>query len=72
MVKWEALQRPKKFGGQGFMDVRTMNTSLLAKWIDRLERGDDTICGELLRKKYLGDKSIFLQFWRGVLETKQG
>ena len=59
MVKWEAMQRPKDYGGLGFIDVRIMNTCLLAKWIDRLERGDNTICGELLRKKYLGEKSIY-------------
>ena len=56
MVKWEAMLRPKDYGGLGFIDVRIMNTCLLAKWIDRLERGDNTICGELLRKKYLGGK----------------
>jgi len=31
------LNRPKEVGGLGFMDVRAMNISLLAKWIDRLE-----------------------------------
>jgi len=40
MIKWEALNRPKEVGGLGFMDVRAMNISLLAKWIDRLERGE--------------------------------
>ena len=78
MVKWEVMQRPKDYGGLGFIDVRIMNTCLLAKWIDRLERGDNTICGELLRKKYLGEKSIYQvhrrggsQFWRGLVEAKQ-
>jgi len=78
MVKWEAMLRPKDYGGLGFIDVRIMNTCLLAKWIDRLERGDNTICGELLRKKYLGEKSIYQvhrrggsQFWRGLVEAKQ-
>lgn len=28
MIKWEALNRPKEFGGLGFMDVRVMNTCL--------------------------------------------
>ena len=57
--KWEALNRPKEFGGLGFLDVRAMNTCLLAKWIDRLERGAISLCYELLRKKYLGDNWIF-------------
>ena len=39
MIKLEALNRTKEFGGLGFADVRVMNTCLLAKWIDKLERG---------------------------------
>jgi len=38
MIKWEALNRPKEFGGLGFLDVRSMNICLLSKWIDKLER----------------------------------
>ena len=78
MVKWEALNRPKYFGGLGFTDVRVMNTCLVAKWFARLEANDLSICCELLRKKYLGNKSIFQikrisgsQFWRGLLSTRQ-
>jgi len=41
------------------MDVRAMNISLLAKWIDRLEKEDDNLCCSLLRKKYLGAKKHF-------------
>jgi len=59
MIKWEALNRPKEFGGLGFLDVRIMNVCLLAKWIDKLERGDSSLCCSLLRNKYLGDRSIF-------------
>lgn len=51
-----------------------MNTCLLAKWIDKLERGEEGLCCSLLRKKYLGNKSIFQiknrqgsQFWRSLL-----
>ena len=43
MIKWEALNRPKEFGGLGFMDVRVMNICLLAKWIDKLERCDNSL-----------------------------
>lgn len=43
MVKWEALNRPKEFGGLGFMDVRVMNVCLLSKWIDKLERDDNSL-----------------------------
>ena len=78
MVKWEALNRPKDFGGLGFTDVRVMNTCLVAKWFARLEANDLSICCELLRKKYLCNKSIFQikrisesLFWRGLLSTRQ-
>ena len=78
MVKWPALSRPKEFGGLGFLDVRVMNKCLLAKWIDKLERGNDSLCCSLLRKKYLGQKSLFQiknrkgsQFWRSLLDMRQ-
>ena len=74
MVKWEALARPKEWGGLGFLEVKTMNICLLAKWLERLEVEEGSLCVELLRKKYLGNRSIFQitrtsgsQFWRGLL-----
>ena len=77
MVKWEALARPKEFGGLGFMDIRAMNICLVGKWINKLEIGTNNICCDLLRKKYPGEKSIFQlkrksgsQFWRGLLECR--
>ena len=78
MVKWEALNRPKQFGGLGFMDIRVMNTCLLGKWIDKLERGDNSLCCNILRNKYLGHKSIFQvrnrkgsQFWKSLLDVRK-
>ena len=44
MVKWEALIRPKEFGGAGFMDIRAMNICLLVKWIERVEKNENNIC----------------------------
>jgi hypothetical protein len=54
-----SLEQTKKFGGLGFLDVRVMNVCLLAKWIDKLERDDNSLCCAMLKKKYLGDRSIF-------------
>ena len=78
MVKWEALIRPKEFGGAGFMDIRAMNICFLVKWIERVEKNENSICVQLLCKKYLGDKSIFQltrnvgsQFWKGLLSVRQ-
>jgi hypothetical protein len=60
MIKWEALDKPKEFGGLGFIDTRVMNTALLCKSIYRLESGED-LCMNLLRRKYLRGKG----FWQG-------
>lgn len=62
----------------GFLDVRVINTYLLGKWIDKLERGDESVCCAPLRKKYLGQKSIFTiqqrggsQFWRDLPDVRE-
>jgi hypothetical protein len=77
MIKWEALASPKEFGGLGFIDTRTMNTTLLAKWIYKLDRGENNLALEVLRRKYLGDNSFCQsrqrgssQFWQGLLKVK--
>lgn len=58
MIKWEALDKPKDFGGLGFMDTRAMNVSFLYKWIFRLDSGEDSMCMRILRKKYTTTKMI--------------
>jgi hypothetical protein len=75
--KMGSFKQTKKFGGLGFLDVRAMDVCLLATWIDRIERGDPSLCCELLRKKYLGQRSIFQvknrsgsQFWRSLLDAR--
>jgi len=67
----------KEFGGLGFLDVRVMNVCLLAKWIDKLERDEGGLCCSLLKRKYLGNKSIFQirnrkgsQFWISLLDIR--
>jgi len=32
LVKWEVMQKPKKFGGLGVGDLLLKNTALLFKW----------------------------------------
>lgn len=80
MVKWEALCRPKEFGGLGFTNTRVMNIALLCKWIYKLETGCKDACCELLRKKYMqrGGGGFFQssdegasQFWKGLHEVKK-
>jgi hypothetical protein len=77
MAKWETLATPKNVGGVGFTNTRVMNKCLLSKWIYKLERGDDTLCCNLLRRKYLKRKGIYncknksgSQFWKGLLSIK--
>jgi hypothetical protein len=78
MVKWEALCRPKDFGGLGFLDTRVMNKVLLCKWIFKLESGQKDPCCDLLRRKYMMNGGGFFQsstegcsqFWRGLHEVK--
>lgn len=71
--KWEALDKPKEFGGLGFIDTRAMNAALLCKWIFRLESGEDSSCMNSLRRKYLRGRDFRQnnsrggsQFWQGV------
>jgi hypothetical protein len=78
MVKWEAMASPKEFGGLVFIDTRVMNTMLLAKWIFKLDRGDKNMALEVLRKKYLKDKSFCQtkqrgssQFWQGLEKARE-
>jgi len=49
----------KRMGVLGFLDVRVMNICLLAKWLERLETEEDSLCVGMLRKKYMGNRSIF-------------
>ena len=43
MVHWQDLCAPTNFGGLGFIESRAKNISLLAKWIIKLERGDQDL-----------------------------
>lgn len=61
MMKWEALCRPKDFGGLGFINTRIMNVVLLCKWIFKLESGVEDPCCDLLRKKYMSNGGGFYQ-----------
>ena len=51
MVRWANLCRPKHMGGLGFVDTRARNTAFLAKWIVKLERGDNDLSCQIIRKK---------------------
>ena len=44
-------------GGLSIMNLEIQNVSLLSKWLYKLVN-EDGICQELLRKKYLKNKTI--------------
>ena len=78
MVRWIDLAFPKEFGGIGLTETRMLNIALLAKWIIKLESHDNSLCIELLRKKYLQQGGIFQfvgekgsQIWKGVLNVRK-
>lgn len=77
MIRWDALDKPKEFGGLGFIDTRAMNYALLCKWIFKLENVDNSIGLNLLRRKYLRGKGFCQskstggsQFWQGSHSVK--
>ena len=59
MVKWSDLAFTKDFGGLGLTETRTLNVALLAKWLFKIESADESLCTELLRKKYLQHGGVF-------------
>ena len=78
MVKWEDMAFPKDFGGLGFTETRKMNIALLAIWIINIESDDQSLCLEVLRRKYLQERGVFQcksdfgsQFWRGLLNVRK-
>jgi hypothetical protein len=44
--------RNQAFAGLGFVVTRVRNVSLLAKWIMKLDRGDQVMSCQILRIKY--------------------
>lgn len=77
MVKWEALCRPKDFGGLGVLNTQIMNECLLVKWIWRIIHNRDAECCQLLYNKYMRQGNFYTssavgssQFWKGLHNVK--
>ena len=68
----------KRFWGLGITNTRFLNEALLLKWIWRLYNGgEDDLCCQLLRAKYLRNKPLALskgkkgsQFWTGIQKIR--
>jgi hypothetical protein len=77
LVRWPDVCQPKDQGGLGISNLEYRNTSLLCKWLWRLEN-DDGLWQQLLRAKYL--KKVTLtqckhkptdsHFWSGLMSVK--
>jgi hypothetical protein len=59
MGSWELMATPKGVEEQGLL-TQERNKCLLSKRIFKIERGDDRLCRNPLRKKYLWDKVLLL------------
>jgi hypothetical protein len=57
LVKWDILCQPKDQGGLGILELNTMNTALLSKWMYKLLTSDG-MWQQLLRNKYVGSKPL--------------
>jgi hypothetical protein len=77
IAKWKVICRPKDQGSLGVLDLEIHNRCILSKWLFNLINTDDA-WQQLLRNKYLGDKSITQvsrklgdsQFWSGLMNIK--
>jgi hypothetical protein len=78
LTKWSVVCRPKDQGGLGVHDLEVKNRALLGKWLARLLT-EDGIWQQLLRKKYVGSKTLSRVFWKpgdshfwaGIMATKK-
>jgi hypothetical protein len=57
LAKWEILCQPKLQGGLGIHNLELQNNFLLSKWLFKL-LNEDGLWQELLRNKYLKDKTL--------------
>ncbi|WVZ81051.1 LOW QUALITY PROTEIN: hypothetical protein U9M48_028478 [Paspalum notatum var. saurae] len=77
LSKWDILCLTKDQGGLGILNLEIQNKCLLSKWLFKL-LNEDGLWQQLLRKKYIKDKTIGevqwksgdSQFWLGLMKVK--
>ena len=77
LARWNIVCQPKELGGLGVSNLAVKNTSLLSKWLFKL-LNEDGMWQQLLKNKYLGEKSLSQisrrqgdsQFWSGLMNIK--
>jgi hypothetical protein len=53
MVRWDAIYRPREFGGLGILNTQIFNEYMMAKWIWKLYEQKDSLMARILRAKYM-------------------
>jgi hypothetical protein len=57
LARWHSVCQPKALGGLGVSNLAVKNIFLLSKWLYKL-LNEDGMWQQLLKNKYLGDKSL--------------
>jgi hypothetical protein len=77
MVKWQAVCRPKEFGGLGIINTMLFNECLITKWIWKIYKQKDNLWVRLLTAKYMPRGDFFRsnsrhgsQFWKSLHKVK--
>jgi hypothetical protein len=77
LARWHVVCQPKVLGGLGVSNLAIKNICLLNKWLYKL-LNEDGMWQQLLKNKYLGDKSLIQifrrpddsHFWSGLMNIK--
>jgi hypothetical protein len=77
MINWQAVCRPKDFGGLGLINSRIFNECLMSKWIWKLYQQKDSLWARLITAKYMRDGDFYKangkqgsQFWKSLHKVK--
>jgi hypothetical protein len=77
MINWQAVCRPKDFGGLGLINSRVFNECLMVKWIWKLYQQKESLWARLIHAKYMRDDDFYKtngkkgsQFWKSLHKVK--
>jgi hypothetical protein len=59
MVDWATVCKPKKLGGLGVLNTKSMNITLMVKWIWKIYQGVEGLWVDLIRAKYPRDRDLY-------------
>lgn len=78
LTKWDITCRPKEQWGLGIENLEVKNRCLLSKWLFRISVKTEGMWVQILRKKYLQNKTLAQvtarssdsPFWKGLMRSK--